>query len=274
MLRIIHALGGCGSTLLSRCLGVTPEVALLSEVNPASVKLNPAYDPLYQDTTWLHLLTKYDLDRFSRMDLRNPRRFRKLMRVFHHRAVAGGRQLIIRDYNYVEFVGIPFTTNPPRKLMLYRALPPEVPTAAFALIRHPVDQWLSLSKHLQPGWGVTPRFFCDAYDVFLRELGATTLFKYEEFVDNPQDQLLAMCRKFDLRFTPSFQARFHQFASVTGDLLRVGDPSISPSAPKLVPPDVMDAFRSSESYHSILERAGYSDSVYAVRELVPLHRDL
>src|SRR5438045_9777481 len=37
MIRIIHTIGGCGGTLLSRCIGVLPNVALLSEINPCAV---------------------------------------------------------------------------------------------------------------------------------------------------------------------------------------------------------------------------------------------
>src|SRR5450432_2552455 len=91
-LRIIHTLGGCGGTLLSRCIGVLPGVALLSEVNPASVKLFPSFDPIYQDTTWLQLLTKEDAERCSRMDLREIESFRDLIQVFYDRATASDRQ--------------------------------------------------------------------------------------------------------------------------------------------------------------------------------------
>jgi hypothetical protein len=261
MLRIIHTLGGCGGTLLSRCIGVLPGVALLSEVNPASVKLYPSFDPLYQDATWLRLLTKTDAEHFSPRDLREVENFRQLIQVFYDRASAVGRQLVIRDYNYVEFVGAPFRRDPPRRLMLYAALPRAIPTASIALIRHPVDQWLSLGKHWPPASGAGPRAFCDAYAAFLRELGATTIFKYEEVIDEPEDQLRAVCANLSLRFAPSFMQRFHQFDGVTGDFTRLRDPSISPPARKPAPPEVMEEFRSSNSFRFILEKTGYSDSV-------------
>jgi protein O-GlcNAc transferase len=262
-LRIIHTLGGCGGTLLSRCIGVLPGVALLSEVNPASVKLFPAFDPIYQDTTWVHLLTKEDADRFSRTDLHEIENFRDLIQVFYDRATACDRQLVIRDYNYVEFIGLPFRTDPPRRLMLYAALPRAIPTSSVALIRHPVDQWVSLCKHQPPGSGVSPQEFCDAYATFLRELGETPLFKYEEFIDNPEDQLLVICRELGLRFAPSFRERFHQFDGVTGDFTRLRDQSISPPVRKVVPLEVMAEFRSSDSFHAILRKTGYPDSFSA-----------
>lgn len=272
MLRLIHTLGGCGGTLLSRCIGVLPGVALLSEVNPAAVKLFPAFDPLYQDTTWLHLLTDRDVERFSRMNLQEIENFRALIQVFYDRANASGRHLVIRDYNYVEFIGTPFRTDPPGRLMLHRALPRGIPAASVALIRHPVDQWLSLRKHWAPGSDVSPRVFCDAYAAFLRELAATPIFKYEDFIGNPDDQLGAICGELGLRFTPSFRERFHQFDCVTGDLTRLRDQSIAPQARKLVPPDVMQEFRSSDSFRSILEKTGYSDSVSAESNELPTVR--
>lgn len=238
-----------------------PGVALLSEVNPASVKLFPSFDPMYQDITWLHLLTKEDREHFSRLELGEIENFRELIQIFYDRATARERQLVIRDYNYVEFIGIPFRTDPPKRLMLYAALPRAIPTASVALIRHPIDQWLSLCKHQGPDSGISPWRFCDAYDTFLRELGTTALFKYEELIDNPQDQLLAICRELGLHFASSFRERFHQFDGVTGDLTRMRDQSISAPVRKFMPRDVLAEFRSSDGFRTILRKTGYSDFI-------------
>ncbi len=256
MLRLIHTIGGCGGTLLSRCFAVLPSVALLSEVNPAAVKLFPTFDPLHQDANWLHLLTASDAERFSQMDLSQTENFRALMQAFYDRANSNHRHLVIRDYNYIEFVGAPFRTDPPRRMMLPDALPPAIPTVSIALIRHPVDQWLSLSKHLQPS-DLSPGHFCDAYAAFLRELGTTAVFKYEEFIANPDDQLRAMCQELRLPFAPSFREHFHQFDGVTGDFTRLRDPSISPPAKKIVPAEVLKEFISTDSFHVILAKTGY-----------------
>jgi hypothetical protein len=255
-LRLIHTLGGSGSTLLSRCLAVLPGVALLSEVNPAAVKLFPSFDPLYQDANWLHLLTNSDVERFSGMDLGQTETFRALIQVFYDRARSSNRHLVIRDYNYVEFIGAPYTTTPPRRMLLRDALPSAIPTSSIALIRHPTDQWISLSKHLQPS-DVSPRAFCDAYAAFLRELGTTPVFKYEEFIANPEDQFRSMCRHLHLPFAPSFKEDFHQFDGVTGDLSRLRDQSIALPPRKSVPPEVMEEFQSADSFHFILANTGY-----------------
>jgi Sulfotransferase family len=258
MLRLIHTLGGCGGTLLSRCLGVLPKVALLSEINPASVKLFPTFDPLYQDRNWLHLLTEADAERFSQVDLLQIENFRELIQLFYDRACAGNRHLVIRDYNYVDFIGAPFRVDAPGRLMLLSALPRRIPTASVALIRHPVDQWLSLRKHEVVNC-LTPTTFCEGYAAFLRELGTARVFRYEDFIDNPERQLRAICRKLGLEFASSFKNRFHTYDCVTGDFTRLHDESISAPAAKLAPPEVMEEFRSSRSYWSVLRKTGYRD---------------
>jgi hypothetical protein len=188
--------------------------------------------------------------------------FRAMIQAFYDCASASHRHLVIRDYNYIEFIGAPFTTDPPRRLMIHAALPRAIPTASVALIRHPIHQWLSLRKHWRPGSvAVNPQAFCVAYATFLRELGTKAIFKYEEFVANPQGELRAICGELDLQFIPSCIERFYQFDYVTGDLTRLRDRTISLSARKLVPRGALEEFHASEIFRSILLKTGYSDSV-------------
>lgn len=257
VIRIIHMLGGCGGTLLSRCLGVLPGVALLSEINPGSVKLFPHFDPLYQDRNWLHLLQPTDIERFSQMDIGITANFRDLLQQFHRCASASSRHLVLRDYNYLDFVGVPYLTDPPRRLIVYDALPHEVSTASVAFIRHPVDQWVSLCKHEHVRAVLTPSVFCAAYAAFLQQLGSTRIYKYEDFIERSEVEFEAICRDLALPFEPSFLRRFHAFDSVTGDFARQDEPSISAPAKKPIAPAAMDEFRSSQDYGFILSTAGY-----------------
>lgn len=260
MIRIIHTMGGCGGTLLSRCVGVLPGVALLSEINPGSVKLYPQFDPLYQDRTWLRLLGTTEIEHFSKLDLGIPRNFRELIGVLHERACAAARHLILRDYNYVDFVGVPFIADPPRRMMLYTALPPGVPTASVAFVRHPIDQWLSLCKHEQVRAVLKPSFFCEAYAAFLQEFGTKRVYKYENFVQNPQSELRAICGDLILPFEASFMEKFDKFDCVTGDLTRLREREISAPKRKVLAPALIDEFRSSPHFTCILQATGYEGS--------------
>jgi hypothetical protein len=259
VIRIIHNIGGCGGTLLSRCLGVLPGVALLSEMNPGAVKLFPTFDPLYQDAMWLGLLDAENIERFSRRDLRITENFREFLQLFYDRASAAGRHLVIHDFNYLDFVGVPFVAVPSRQMMLYAALPHGVPTKSVAFIRHPVDQWLSLCTHDILKAALNPSDFCDAYDAFLRGLGTIAVHKYEDFVERPEAEFQAICRELSLPFDISFRERFHTFDFITGNVARLRDQSISPPQRKAISPVVLAQFYSSNSFRRILGATGYAE---------------
>jgi hypothetical protein len=216
---------------------------------------------LYQDGTWLHLLGTSDADRFSKKDLAITENFRELIGVLHDRARAAGRHLILRDYNYIDFVGIPFIADPPGRMMIYTALPHSVATTAVAFIRHPIDQWLSLCKHEPVRAVLKPSFFCEAYAAFLQEFGTQRIYKYEDFVQHPVTELRAICGDLALPFEPSFIERFDKFDCVTGDLTRLREHAISAPKNKVLPPALMDEFRSSTNFRYILQATGYADPV-------------
>ena len=259
MIHLVHTLGGCGGTLLSRCLGVMPGAAVLSEVNPAAVKLFPHFDPLYQDDQWLHLLDPADRTRFSQLDLTVAENFRDLVARMHDRATQAGRHFILRDWNYIDYLGVPFNAQPPCRLTIYDALPHGVQTLATAFIRHPLDQWVSLCKHeeLQPT--LTPVIFCNGYLAFLQSLGSIPVRKYEDFLLNPEREMRAICDDLMLPFEPAFLEKFHTFDAVTGDFTRMRETTISPPQKKPIPSADLDRFHASESYAEVLRLTGYRE---------------
>jgi hypothetical protein len=259
MIHIIHTLGGCGGTVLSRCIGVLPRVALFSEINPAAVKLFPTFDPLYQDRNWTHLLCSEELEQFSGMDLSQAEAFRALISILHERCIETGRRLVLRDYNFIDFVGVPFCAHPPQRLTLYSALPPGIPTTSVAFIRHPLDQWSSLCKHDIVRDALTPSRFCEAYSAFLRELQDIPRHKYEDFTAHPERILSVICSDLDLPFDSDFIVRFHAFGNVTGDFTRHQEQSISAPERRDLPAHVLDEFRQNGLYGQILAKTGYSE---------------
>ncbi|MGH9865363.1 MAG: hypothetical protein ACRD4H_08115 [Candidatus Acidiferrales bacterium] len=261
MIRVIHTLGGCGGTLLCRCLGVLPGAAILTEINPGAVKLFEHFHPLYQDAHWLHLLDNHDHKRFLEMDLTEKDNFRQLIEVFHKRAQAKGKHLILRDFSYIDFVGAPYVSQAAGQLTIYKALPPAIAKKAVAFIRHPMDQYTSLSKHTELLPEMTASVFLDAYSSFLDKIGNMSIYKYEAFVGDPDTQMRAVCKSLYLPFEPSFIERFHNFDSVTGDLTRLGETSISLPKKKTMTKPLIEEFRASAVYRRILSATGYQDRV-------------
>lgn len=258
MIRVVHTLGGCGGTLLSRCLGVLPGATLLSEVNPAAVKLYAHCDPLYQDNRWLHLLSPEERAQYAQLDLRIPENFCRLIARFYSHAAKLGRNLILRDFNYIDFIGVPFDPDPPQRLTLYEALPDHIPTQSIAFIRHPIDQWVSLCKHEELRPALKPRVFSRAYLAFLEKVRDAHIYKYEDFVANPENELRSICRDLALPFAPSFAERFHSFDAVTGDYTRLRETSISAPEKKQPSSEVLEEFLREESYREALALTEYA----------------
>ena len=151
----------------------------------------------------------------------------------------------------------PFIADPPRRLMLNLALPHSLATASVAFVRHPIDQWLSLCKHEPVRAVLRPSTFCEAYAAFLRALGTTHVYRYEDFVQNPETELRAICSDLVLPFEPSFINRFYRFNCVTGDMTRFLEQTISPPERKALLPALIDEFRSSPSFGFVLQATGY-----------------
>lgn len=261
MIRVLHTLGGCGGTLLSRCLGVLPAVALLSEINPAAVNLYPHFRPLYQNERWLQLLSEQDEERFRDIDLCQEENFRELIATFYQRANEMERILLLRDFSYIDFIGVPFLSQISRRLRIYEALPKGIPIRAVAFIRHPIDQWRSLCKHKELLPDLTPSLVCEGYSTFLQALGTVAVFKYEEFVGDPLAQMRRICHELVLPFDSSFVDRFYTFDRLTGDYTRIREQEISLPTHSTICKTDLEQFYSNEHFWKIVSATGYASNL-------------
>lgn len=260
MLRVIHNLGGCGGTLLSRCLGALPHVAILSEINPLSVDFFPELNPLYQDRKWLHLLSEEEIAHFSGVDLGEPVHFQAIITALQTRAEERGRILILRDYNYADHIGVPFLPSPPRRRVLYDALTGFGPVAAIAVVRHPVDQWASLRKHVTVRRGaLSPSEFGSAYAAFAEGLGSTPVFRYEDLAANPEKELRKICECLQVPFDAGFRQAFHRTDTVTGNLERQADTTISIKPQTAVAEEFLDDFQANPALSRAAIGWGYTE---------------
>lgn len=260
MLRVVHSLGGCGGTLLARCLGVLPNVVVLSEINPLSVCTFKELNPLYQDRQWLHLLSDGDHERFSRLDLRQAAHFGEVIAALQKQAESRGLHLIVRDYNYADFIGVPFVPRPPLRRLLYDALPGSGERLAVGLVRHPVDQFVSLRGHvaIRRG-GLTAAEFARGYRAFVQDLQGTPVFRYEDLIASPQQELRRICECLQLPFDPGFQERFHTFDKVTGHRSR--QESISGPCRKSPAEEVLLRFETDPALGALAQSLGYEEAV-------------
>lgn len=258
MLRVVHTLGGCGGTLLSRCWGVLPGVVLLSEINPLLIPFFTQHDPLDQDRRWLHLLSDTERHRFSKHDLSQAAAMSEVIGTLCQKAEDRGLCLILRDFNYAEFIGVPFVANPPRRLVFYECLSQTQVTRSIGLVRHPVDQWASLRQHSNVRrLAVSPSEFADAYVAFVRQLGNTPILRFEGFVADPAAEMRRVCDYLELPFDAGFQTRFQAFDGVTGNFGRRPDGAIQMPARRQLPESQLLEFREHAELREVAASLGY-----------------
>lgn len=193
-----------GGTVLNRCLGMLPNVVMLSEVNPLGGGWGPRGADSYttvgaQAKHWYGIELKSDDFSDALVELADACRRRD-------------RVLIVRDWSFIDFVPHEYNgMQPPRRFLTLDALESRVGVRPFAFVRNAIDVYLSRR-------GDTEAFFRD-YLAYVRELvrRKVPIFRYEDFCRNPEGTLRALCRLSGARFSDAFR-RYEEYENVNGDV--------------------------------------------------------
>jgi hypothetical protein len=257
-LAVIHSLGGCGGTLLAKCLGSMPSLVLLSETNPASALLfDGQLNALTQVRDWYPDLFSSLQSPHSPEDLAAEGGFRSFIESLYGAARCAGKTVVLRDYNYVDYFGVPFETVPRRTSSLVAALGGVFALTSAILVRHPLRQYDSLRSHRSAAEVLGPEIFLEGYNAFLRDFESAYVIKYEDVVEEPVGTVSGLCRFLDVPFAEDFLDRFPAYHSVTGNLTRQEDPTISHALWEPDGDDWRTQLLGHPAYHALLERLNY-----------------
>ncbi len=217
-LPVIRNLGGCGSTILARVIAALPEVVLLSETNPRSSALYNGYmNPIVQVRNWLPELAS-SISTFDEHELGYPPRFGELLECLHSEAEKLGLNLVIRDFNYVDFIGIPFVWPVPNDSSLDLAVAGRFCLSAIVVVRHPADQLASLRSHRAMQGNLNAEHYLNSYFAFLRAMKGAPSFRYEDIVTRTRS--LFSANLFSSRSSMGFECArkicLHQGGGVPG----------------------------------------------------------
>ena len=217
-IRLIHNLARSGSTLICKCLGCMERIDLLSEIHPAACRL---FNPLQQAHEWFGLLNEDDI---AVLNGDGPRpTFVNAIAVAELRARERGEYLVVRDWAHLDFTGVPFLERPTGALQTADALREDFSLLQLFTVRHPIDQWLSLSRldiMRQEGGNrtLTLEGFLSGYRQFAELAVAGEWVRYEDFTADPIDTMQRICTVLQLPYDPSFIDKWHQYQTITGDV--------------------------------------------------------
>jgi hypothetical protein len=181
-----------GGTILSKCLASLENTVLISEVNPGGY-----FSVKDQAKKWYSIELKYDTYFDAVMEL-------------YEVCNKTNKRLIIRDWTFIDFT--PHTLNnyqPIGKFSNMELLNKKVNIQPIAFIRDAIDIWISR-------W-MPPDFF-PYYKNYTQELiiNNIPLFKYEDFCEDQEVILKAICNKADLDFSDNYK-NYLRYDNVTGD---------------------------------------------------------
>jgi hypothetical protein len=256
----MKGLGGNGSTFLCRALAAMENVVLLSETNPRSAnlhsfKLNPAAQ-IARNYASLGF-QKYD---GSPAELGSPGLFRIYITALSAWCREAGKHLVVRDYSYIDFIGVPFVWLTARRSSLDAALG-DMQRAEMLLLRHPIEQFWSLRGHRELRRVLDGNSFLAGYSDFLDANPNVTMFKYEDTFENFDRELPRIATVLGVPFDANYQNRLSSIDWNAGHERGLKAPNAE--TPRRLDTQLREKIREvfirDKNYGEICRRCGYEE---------------
>jgi hypothetical protein len=210
-LRIIHHLACSGGTLISKCISALPNVYLLSEVHPFTDLALGKGKPKYSPTDLIALSHYAGVPNHREL---SAKLFKQAVITTYQHVEKLGGILVLRDHSHSDYCT---DAELPEKSLVHQLLEDDFDIESILTIRDPIDSYTSLIKN---GWvHFSPNDFdeyCRRILVMLEQFKPEQIFKYEDFVESPQEVLRQLTTQLDLPFDDNFDDIFGSFR-VTGD---------------------------------------------------------
>jgi len=198
---------------VGKCFASMESIMLLSEIHP-DAQHALSFNALRQAQQWHHLLVQMNWQKTDFVDA---------IRHIQHAACEQGKQLILRDWSHVDYLGPPVTNEPKLKPALLQTLAAHFQLKTIQLVRHPLDTWLSLRRlTLIKKHGISFEQFLKAYRLYIENTSSMHRFVYEDFLAAPTEQLDIACQAVGLNFDQSYQDRWFEYDKITGDTSNQG----------------------------------------------------
>lgn len=269
-LAVVHSLGRSGGTLVSKVVGCMDNLILLSEIHPkgpevilsfygqSRINLAILLHPIVQAKDWHGI-------RLNRSEAEikltpDDDDFLSYIEEIYDSVKANQQFLIIRDWCYLDYMGIPFC-KPTYVNHLNQILTQKFLLNHVYLIRHPVDHLISCAKATRVQFSLEKYLY--GYLFYIKSASVDQLVKYEDFVDAPDATLRKMVQLLDIPYDPAWRGKWSQYRKVTGDMPTVlttqetTEVAIKRRPRSLVAPKVLEAFERSSTYQEILALTGY-----------------
>ncbi|WP_394692839.1 sulfotransferase [Hyphobacterium sp.] len=246
----IHHFACTGGTLFSKALASMPNVSLISELDPFTCRGFDKRSPRFAPTDLIGHL------KYFRQDLPEAvtaRAYEAALWSIYNDLTAYGLQLLIRDHPHSHYC---IGAAVPERIAHVKFLRNTFGARSVVTVRDPVESWLSIQRL---GWVFfnpsTFEEYCRRYILFLDDHKGLPVFRYEDFVLQPEAVMRTMCAALAIPYSDNFSLLLDAVFA-TGDSGRKGS-RIQLRPPKPVSEHLQAEIDGSEAYSCLRERLGY-----------------
>lgn len=256
-MRILHNLARSGGTVIGKCLGCMKNVYLLSEIHPQG---SNRFNPIKQAHDWHGLL---DQETISEISKQGGISFPEAIRIIDLECRKRDGYLVLRDWAHLDFMAVPFLPEPRYYFLLEEVLKSSFDLRQFAIVRHPVDEWLSLRKLAILNGKLNLDAYMEGYFRFAEHAVRIGYVRYEDFTKEPEKIMKQLCDMLQIDFDPDFIHQWHDYDKITGDVRQSSRGSklrqIVPLKRAPMESGLLEKFHNNRHYMKSLELLGYAD---------------
>lgn len=255
-LRSVHQFACTGGTLICKLLSTMPNVTLLSEIDPLSPRqmvYGSLTKPQFRPTDLLYG-ARFGLRPIDDQTIIEV--FRASVDALYREIDARGGHLVLRDHAHSQFCSEADWDQRPTLRELLQELGS---VKSVVTVRHPLDSFLSVDsngwRHFQP---FTLDEYAKRYNAFLKRHADAPVYRYEDFVKDPDHTLEEMCNALALPFVPYAESLL-PILKMSGDSGRRSH-RISTRRRREIPKDILRQAKESAAFLQLCDTMGYSQN--------------
>ena len=233
----IHHLAGTGGTIISKCIASMRDVYFLSEIHPFLANA-PQFDPM---AVTAQFQAQYRA--LSRAEMKAA--FLEQIAIVAGCVERRKGYLVLRDHAHTDFCAKGAALAPS---MLSTLAEGGYRTNAVVTIRDPVETYVSMLNNEFRELAFDA--YCERWLAFLDCYSGRPVYRYEDFCNEPESEIVRMCGDLQIPFDPDFRAGIAR-QRLTGDSGRRSDEiGVRPAKP--IAPELLEEIRRSPAYDRIL----------------------
>ena len=126
-----------------------------------------------------------------------------------------------------------------------------------SLVRHPVDQWLSLTRDPGMAQAITLKQFMKGYLRYAHRCQKHRFIRYEDFTREPEINMQQLCNNLGIEYSNEFLNKWYSYQHITGDPETYNRNTITEVRRYSVPKKLSKQLSKNQAYEEALHLLGY-----------------